>query len=89
MKVLEISSIQGEDTVVYYRRNYKAVAKLEFLASQTDVQIAFTIEIDPFGRKLVYIEYPAGTNFDYPVIPVSNSLKEKIISLDNEGSLPI
>ena len=89
MKVLEINSIIGEDTLIYYRRNYTAVARLEFMAKTEDVKIAFTIEIDPLGRKMVYVEYPFGTTFDYPVLPVSNSIKEKIISMDNEGALPI
>lgn len=89
MKVLELNSIVGEDTLIYYRRNYTAVAKLEFLSKHEDVKIAFTIEIDPFGRKMVYVEYPFGTTFDYPVLPVSNAIKEKVVSLDNEGALPI
>ena len=32
MKVLEINSIVGEDTLIYYRRNYTAVAKIEFFS---------------------------------------------------------
>lgn len=89
MKVLEINSIVGEDTLIYYRRNYTAVAKIEFFSDRQDVQIAFTIEINPFGQKTIYLEYPCGTDFDYPVLPVTKSIKEKIISMDNEGSLPI
>jgi hypothetical protein len=89
MKVLEISSITVEDTVIYYRRNYTALAKIEFLSQQADVKIAFTIEIDPLGRKSITLSYPCGTNFDYPVMPVTQSIKDKVLSLDNEGSLPL
>ena len=89
MKVLEIHSIVGEDTLIYYRRNYTAIASLEFMTSRADVKISFTLEIDPFGRKTVYLEYPFGTDFDYPVIPVTKAIKDKIITMDNEGTLPI
>lgn len=88
MKVLDINSIVSEDTVLYYRRNYTAVANIEFLSKQEDVSIAFTIEIDPLGQKIVYINYPLGATFDYPVLPVTTSLKEKIITMDKEGKLP-
>ena len=77
MKVLEISSIGVEDNLIYYRRNYTAIAKIDFLSKQEDVQISFTIEVDPFGRKTITLNYPYGTNFDYPVLPVTKSIKEK------------
>lgn len=89
MKVLAINSISVEDNLIYYRRNYTAVAKIQILSSQQDVRIAFTIEIDPLGRKLITLSYPLGTDFDYPVIPVTKAIKEKIVQMDNEGSLPL
>ncbi len=89
MKVLEINSVAVEDNLIYYRRNYTAIAKIEYLAKQEDVRIAFTIEIDPLGRKTISLNYPCGTTFDYPVIPVTQSIKEKVLSLDNEGILPL
>ena len=89
MKVLEISSIGVEDNLIYYRRNYTAIAKIDFLSKQEDVQISFTREVDPFGRKTITLNYPYGTNFDYPVLPVTKSIKEKILSMDSEGLLPI
>lgn len=89
MRVVEISSITGDDTLIYYRRNYTAVAKIEILTKTEEVKIAFTIEIDPLGRKMVYVEYPFGMTFDYPVLPVTTKLKEKIVAMDNEGALPI
>lgn len=89
MKVIGLNNIVGEDTLIYYRRNYTADAKIEFFAGSQDIKISFTIEIDPFGRKMIYLEYPFGTNFEYPVLPVSKAIKEKIISMDAEGSLPL
>ncbi|MGI5057673.1 hypothetical protein [Treponema pectinovorum] len=89
MNVLGINSIVCEDTVLYYRRNYTAVASIEFLSKQEDIAISFTIEINPFGQKFVHITYPLGTTFDYPVIPVTKALREKIILMDNEGKLPL
>lgn len=89
MKVLELNSIVGEDTLIYYRRNYTAVARLEFFAKTEDVKISFTIETNPLGNKLIYLEYPFGITFDYPVVPVTTSIKEKILTMDNEGALPL
>lgn len=89
MKILELNSITGEDTLLYYRRNYTATAKLQLFSSTKDVHIAFTIEVGPLGNKVIYVEYPSGTDFDYPILPVTKSLKEKILELDNNGNLPI
>ena len=89
MKVLQIASIEAEDNLIYYRRNYKAIAKIEYLSKNDDVKVAFTLEIDPLGRKTVTLSYPEGTDFDYPVLPVTKAIKETVLAMDSEGQLPL
>lgn len=88
MKVLEINKISADDNFIYYRRNYKAAARLQMLSKVLDVNIAFTIEMDPFGGKAVYVDLDPATDIDYPLIPVKTALKTFITTMDNEGKLP-
>ena len=86
MKVLELNQIATDDTYIYYRRNYKAVAKLQMLSSSLDINISFTIEVSPLGDKVLYIDID--DDIDYPVLPVKAALKTYILELDNKGELP-
>lgn len=88
MKVTEFTNLKGEDTYIYYRRTYTATALLEFLSKKASCDISFTIEMNPLGMKEVYVEYPNGIDFDYPLLPVTKAIKEFILIKDDEGSLP-
>jgi len=88
MKVTGFDNLRGEDTYIYYRRTYSAKALLEFLNKQASCDITFTIEVGPLGNKDIYVEYPNGLTFDYPLLPVTKAIKEYILLQDNEGSLP-
>ncbi len=88
MKVTNFEDLRGDDTYIYYRRTYSAIAVLEFLNKQAKVKVTFTIEVGPLGNKDIYVDYPNGIDFDYPLLPVTKALKEFILIKDNEGSLP-
>jgi hypothetical protein len=88
MKVLELNQIHIDENYIYYRRNYTAQAKLELLSKSLEANISFTIETNPFGDKIIYVDLAPGTNLDYPLIPVKSALKTYILTLDNEGKLP-
>lgn len=88
MKVLELAGLKGDDTFIYYRRSYTATAKIQLIMQTVDIKIAFTIEMDPLGQKTIFVDYPNGTDFDYPVMPITKALKTFILDLDNQGSLP-
>ena len=88
MKVLELNQINTDDNYIYYRRNYTAQAKLELFSKVLCANISFTIEMGPFGDKIIYVDLAPGTDIDYPLIPVKSALKTFILTLDNEGKLP-
>lgn len=88
MKVLELNQIHTDENYIYYRRNYTASAKLELLSKTLDAPISFTIEMGPFGDKIIFVDIAPGTDIDYPLIPVKSALKTFILTMDNEGRLP-
>ncbi len=88
MKVLEIDQVQTDENFIYYRRNYKALAKIELVAKTLDANISFTIETGPFGDKVIFVDFAPGTEIDYPLIPVKSALKTFILKMDDEGKLP-
>ncbi|MCQ2249393.1 MAG: hypothetical protein MJZ50_10335 [Treponema sp.] len=87
MKVLELNSITKEDGYIYYIHHYKANAKLEFLANVITIPISFTVEMNPLGMRTVDLD-PLPKELDYPIIPISKSLKEFILLLASKGMLP-
>ncbi len=89
MKVLEVNQVKTDDNFIYYRRNYTGVAKLELLSNTLDAKISFTIETGPFGDKVIYVDISPETKLDYPLIPVKSALKTFILTMDDEGKLPL
>lgn len=87
MKVLELHSIIKEDDYIYYIHHYKATAKIEFLVSQIEIPISFTVEINPLGLRTITLD-PLPRDIDYPVLPLNKALKEFIDVLAKDGKLP-
>lgn len=87
MKVLELNSITKEDGYIYYIHHYKAKAKIEFLASVVEIPVSFTVEMNPLGMRSVDLD-PLPKEIDYPVLPLSKSLKEFIDVMARDGKLP-
>ena len=87
MKVLELNSIKKHDGYIYYIHHYTANAKIEFLTKEIVIPISFTVEINPFGMKRVDLD-PIPREVDYPVLPITKSLKEFIDKLAVAGALP-
>lgn len=87
MKVLDIKEISKEDGYIYYINRYRATAVLDILAHKVDIPLSFSIETNPFGVKTVEID-TLPDDLNYPVMPVKKSLKDFIIIMDKQGSLP-
>ncbi len=88
MKVLGLDSIHREDSCLYYRRKFTADAKLDILSNTVVTTVAFSIETGPLGDKTIEVELPANCDFNYPLVPITSALKQFIIKLDSEGTLP-
>lgn len=87
MTVLELKNIEREPGAIYYIRRYKAIASLKLPTEIVDSTIEFSIEMGPFGNKEIDINLLNQPN--YPAIPIMKALKETILKLDDNGTLPI
>lgn len=85
MQVVEINNIKREESYIYYRRNFTAVAKLDILSKYYDTKISFTIEANPLGIKSVELKIDPNVDFNYPMMPIMSSLKKTIMQMDNDG----
>jgi hypothetical protein len=88
MKVIGLNSIHREDSCLYYRRKFTADAKLDILANTVVTTIAFCIETGPLGDRTIEIDLPRDEDLNYPIIPITSALKQYILTLDSEGTLP-
>ena len=87
MKVMEINSILKEEGYIYYINRYKANAVIEIMTQRITFPISFSIEMNPLGLKTIDLD-PLPREIDYPVIPLSKSIKEFINQMDKNGKLP-
>ncbi len=87
MKVLEINSISKEEGYIYYRNKYNGNAVLDIMSQQVTVPVKFTIEVNPLGKRTIELE-PLPASLNYPVMPVTKSLKLFIDDLYKQGALP-
>ncbi|MBO4508076.1 MAG: hypothetical protein J5747_05510 [Spirochaetaceae bacterium] len=86
MKVLELKNVHRDEGYIYYRRTFQADAVLELPLKTMQTPVEFTIELSPLGTKDIDITFL--DNIDYPLLPLTKSLKEIILSKDSEGLLP-
>lgn len=86
MRVLELQNLQREEGQIFYLRKYECDAVLEFPTSQEKTHILFSIETNPFGKKIIELSFTQTIN--YPLIPVKKALLEYIFTEELEGRLP-
>ena len=87
MKILGFKRIEKKESFLYYIKKYSAVAVIEIFARQMALPVTFSIEVNPLGLKNIDLE-PLPKTLDYPVLPVTKSIKEYIVRLDEENKLP-
>ena len=85
-KVLELQNLEREDVQIFYIRKYAATAVLDLTARNANVDIDFTIEMDPLGCKNFSLSI--NTQIDYPLLPIRKSILDYITKLELEGKLP-
>lgn len=86
MKVLELQNIKREEGQIFYIKKYHCDAVLEFPTSTDAIPIYFEVETNPFGQKLIKINFLKTLN--YPLLPVKKALLEHILTEELEGRLP-
>lgn len=86
MRVVELKNIAREEGQIFYIRKYTCDAVLELPTSTDTVNILFSIETNPMGKKIIELSFPQPIN--YPLIPIKKALMEYIFTEELEGRLP-
>ena len=86
MRVVELQNLERKDVQIFYIRKYTATAVLDLTARTANVDIDFTIEMDPLGCKNFSLDIKS--TIDYPLIPIRKSILDYITKLEVEGKLP-
>ena len=86
MKVVELQNLEREDVQIFYIRKYTATAVRDLTARSANVDISFSIEMDPLGCK--NFSLTINSPIDYPLIPLRKSILDYITNLEVEGKLP-
>ncbi|MBP5602124.1 MAG: hypothetical protein J6X78_05285 [Treponema sp.] len=86
MRVVELQNLVRKDVQIFYIRKYTATAVLDLTARNANVDIDFTIEMDPLGCKNFSLSI--NTQIDYPLLPIRKSILDYITKLELEGKLP-
>lgn len=87
MKVLEINSVLREESSLYYINRYSGNAVLDVLSQQVSLPLKFSVEITPFGQRNIDLEFQK-FDLNYPIMPVTKSVKTFIEQLSLNGELP-
>ncbi|TFG83390.1 MAG: hypothetical protein E4H20_05640 [Spirochaetales bacterium] len=86
MKVIELVNLKRKETHLYYRKEFKADAVLQFMEQTSSTPVEFTLEHQPLGGvdvRIVMVD-----DLDYPLMPIVAELKRFILDLHGRGSLP-
>jgi len=86
MRVIEFKNLQREEGEIFYLKKYTCDALMEFPTSSDIVPIKFSIETNPFGQKIIEINFIQQPN--YPLLSVKKALNEYILTEELEGRLP-
>ena len=86
MRVVELQNLAREDVQIFYIRKYTATAVLDLTARTANVDISFSIEMDPLGCKNFSLSIK--TQIDYSLIPIRKTILDYITNLEVEGKLP-
>lgn len=86
MRIIEFENVVRKDSHIFYRREYKAEAKIEIMSRTLSVPIEFVLEHKPTGS--VEVTATIRQYIDYPVMPIVAKLKEYIADLEVRRALP-
>ena len=87
MKILGLEAIEKKDDYIYYIHHYNAIAKIQIMANVISFPVSFTVEMNPLGICTVDLD-PLPKDLDYPVLPMTKTLKSYIDVMARDGTLP-
>ena len=88
MEVVRLNNIKKSDGVIYYRRQYSAVAEINLPNGINELPLEFTIETGPLGDKIFEMDFNQNI-INYPFLPLQKALKDYILKIDEVGALPL
>ncbi len=86
MEVKQLIHITREEDGLYYRRKFYAEAEIQLPTQIIKTPITFCIEKGALGKTS--IDVFLNEDINYPVLPITNSIKKIVNSYDSEGKLP-
>jgi len=86
MKLLAINNVTKKESPIYYRNEYTAKSDFILIGTETvSFPIFFSIEMAPTGANTA--EVKVMDKIDYPLVPVLQTLKNEIFSMEQKGLL--
>ena len=87
MDLVEIKNIMKKDSPLHYREEFSALAVFNNVKIQKIIEmpVEFSFESNAFGKKNV--EVFLKKSIDYPLLPLKNSIKDYILSLDKQRKI--
>lgn len=86
MDIVELKNLQREEGHIFYIKKYTACISIQLPTKLEDINIKFSIEMNPLGGRTVNLQILSQVN--YPLIPLRKSIIEYLINQDIEGNLP-
>ena len=87
MVVRDIKNITQKRMLISYRREYHADAWVALHNKEvTPYKIEFSVEMTPLGSNIIRVKLLE--DLEYPLVPLLNELKQRIVALDSNDILP-
>ncbi len=87
MRLLTLSNITRNDSLIHYRRTFQAAARFGTPGNETaELSVEFVLETMPTGESTVSVRFVERPPF--PTVPAIRLLKQHIGELERAGRLP-
>lgn len=87
MVVRDITNISQKKMLISYRREYHADALVSLNNKEArSYKMEFSLEMTPLGSSIIRVKLLE--NPEYPLVPLLNELKARILDLDAKDQLP-
>ena len=87
MKIVELINLDKKDIPLHYRNEYSGTAVFKTKTDdRIEKKVEFVLERLATGEKEIEINFL--DDIEYPLLPLTNELKQHILELDKKGKLP-
>jgi hypothetical protein len=87
VKIVELINLDKKDIPLHYRNEYSGTAVFKTKTNdRIEKKVGFVLERHATGEKEIEIDFL--DDIEYPLLPLTNELKQHILELDKKGKLP-